>query len=146
LELFATWLEASPEVPHGRWFKRFPEMTVCGEGELIKTFLTANQAPTGSRAPLSPARSGCTLSCSANRTQRKICRIVYAQDLVGSFSAHSGHANLWHSLSRQMDHGQQPDRSPGATRLLGLGPGRKGAAVKVAIARWLQEETTMPLK
>jgi len=47
LELFATWLEASPEVPHGRWFKRFPEMTVCGEGELIKTFLTANQAPTG---------------------------------------------------------------------------------------------------
>jgi hypothetical protein len=26
----------NPEVPHGKWFKRFPEMTVCGEGELIK--------------------------------------------------------------------------------------------------------------
>jgi hypothetical protein len=25
LELFATWLETGPEVPHGKWFKRFPE-------------------------------------------------------------------------------------------------------------------------
>ena len=33
----------SPEVPHGRWFKRFPEMTVYGDGELIKTFLTASK-------------------------------------------------------------------------------------------------------
>jgi len=34
-------------VLEGKWFKRFPEMTVCGEGELVKTFLTANQIPTG---------------------------------------------------------------------------------------------------
>jgi len=27
--------------------KRFPEMMVCGEGELVKTFLTAGQSPTG---------------------------------------------------------------------------------------------------
>lgn len=39
LRLFATWLETEPEVPHGKWFKRFPEMTVCGERWLIKTFL-----------------------------------------------------------------------------------------------------------
>ena len=43
LELFATWLEDEPEVPQGRWFKRFPEMIVCGEGELVKTFLRLGQ-------------------------------------------------------------------------------------------------------
>jgi hypothetical protein len=47
LGLFAEWLDAEPEVPDGRWFKRFPAMIVCGEGDLVKTFLTANQAPTG---------------------------------------------------------------------------------------------------
>jgi hypothetical protein len=31
----------------GRWFKRFPGMTVCGEGELVKTFLLPHQAATG---------------------------------------------------------------------------------------------------
>ena len=33
LEQFADWLVTEPEVPEGRWFKRFPEMIVCGEGE-----------------------------------------------------------------------------------------------------------------
>ncbi|PYL74225.1 MAG: hypothetical protein DMF27_14930 [Verrucomicrobia bacterium] len=47
LELFATWLEREPEVLDGKWFKRFPGMIVCGEGELVKTFLTANQIPAG---------------------------------------------------------------------------------------------------
>jgi len=41
------WLEANPEVPHGRWFKRFPGMTACGEGALVKTFLLPDQAATG---------------------------------------------------------------------------------------------------
>ena len=41
LGLLARWLDSDPEVPEGRWFKRFPEMTVCGEGELVKTFLSA---------------------------------------------------------------------------------------------------------
>ena len=47
LTLFADWLDTEPEVPDVRWFKRFPEMIVCGEGELVKTFLTSDQLPTG---------------------------------------------------------------------------------------------------
>ena len=47
LEAFADWLETEPEVPNDKWFKRFSGMTVCGEGELVKTFLTAEQVPTG---------------------------------------------------------------------------------------------------
>ena len=45
--LLARWLDAEPEVPAGRWFKKFPGMTVCGEGELIKTFLQPGQLPDG---------------------------------------------------------------------------------------------------
>ena len=51
LALLATWLDAEPEVPEGAWYKRFPGMTVCGEGELIKTFLLPRQAPKGKRVP-----------------------------------------------------------------------------------------------
>src|SRR6476620_221547 len=36
--LFADWLDTEPDVPNGKWFKRFPAVTVCGEGELVKTF------------------------------------------------------------------------------------------------------------
>ncbi len=45
--LLARWLDANPEVPSGRWFKRFPQMTVCGEGVYIKTFLRLGQVPDG---------------------------------------------------------------------------------------------------
>ena len=45
--LFAQWLDANPEVPEGKWFKQFPGMTVCGEGELIKPFLQPGQLPAG---------------------------------------------------------------------------------------------------
>jgi hypothetical protein len=41
------WLDKEPEVSDGQWFKRFPSMIVCGEGELVKTFLTPEQSPTG---------------------------------------------------------------------------------------------------
>jgi hypothetical protein len=51
LELLATWLDMEPEVPEGEWYKRFSGMTVCGEGELIKTFLLHGQAPKGKRVP-----------------------------------------------------------------------------------------------
>jgi hypothetical protein len=44
---FADWLVTDPEVPEGRWFKRFPEMIVCGEGALVKTFLRPGQVPAG---------------------------------------------------------------------------------------------------
>ncbi len=47
LGAFAQWLDTEPEVPIGRWFKRFSGMTVCGEGELVKTFLRAGQLPSG---------------------------------------------------------------------------------------------------
>jgi hypothetical protein len=47
LGLFADWLDTEPEVPHDKWFKLFPEMIVCGEGELVKTFLNARQLPVG---------------------------------------------------------------------------------------------------
>ena len=49
LGLLAAWLDGLPEVPAGRWFKRFRGMTVCGEGELIKTFLLPGQVPTGEK-------------------------------------------------------------------------------------------------
>jgi len=45
--LLARWLDAEPDVPANKWFKRFSGFIVCGEGELIKTFLLSGQAPTG---------------------------------------------------------------------------------------------------
>jgi hypothetical protein len=47
LALMIEWLDSQPEVPGGKWFKRFPGMIVCGEGELVKTFLSAEQTPIG---------------------------------------------------------------------------------------------------
>jgi len=47
LGLLTRWLDADPEVPEGEWFKRFPEMIICGEGSLVKTFLRAGQASSG---------------------------------------------------------------------------------------------------
>jgi hypothetical protein len=49
LALLATWLDTEPDVPEGEWYKRFSAMTVCGDGELIKTFLLPGQAPKGKR-------------------------------------------------------------------------------------------------
>jgi len=34
-------------VPVGQWFKRFSGMTVCDEGEFVKTFLTVAQVSVG---------------------------------------------------------------------------------------------------
>ncbi len=45
--LFADWLDTQPEVPQGKWFKTLPAMTVCGEGDLVKTFLLPGQAAEG---------------------------------------------------------------------------------------------------
>ena len=47
LALMIEWLDTSPEVPSGKWFRRFPGMIVCGEGELVKTFLSPGQVPVG---------------------------------------------------------------------------------------------------
>ena len=45
--LLAQWLDTDPEVPEGKWSKQLSGMTVCGEGELIKTFLQPGQIATG---------------------------------------------------------------------------------------------------
>jgi len=47
LGLLADWLDTQPEVADGQWFKKFPGMIVCGEGELVKTFLLPGQLPIG---------------------------------------------------------------------------------------------------
>jgi ribosomal protein S18 acetylase RimI-like enzyme len=47
LVVLARWLDSEPDVPEGKWFKRFAGFTLCGEGELIKTFLLTGQAPDG---------------------------------------------------------------------------------------------------
>lgn len=47
VQSLAAWLDTNPEVPAGSWFKRFSTMTVCGDGALIKTFLTPAQVPFG---------------------------------------------------------------------------------------------------
>ena len=49
LERLARWLDTEPEVPEGDWYKFFSGMTVCGDGELIKTFLLPGQSPQGRR-------------------------------------------------------------------------------------------------
>jgi hypothetical protein len=43
----ADWLDTSPEVPAGDWFHRLEGMIICGEGELVKTFLKVDQVPYG---------------------------------------------------------------------------------------------------
>ena len=47
LRLLLKWLELEPIVPIGSWYKKFPGVTVCGTGELIKTFLRPDQTPIG---------------------------------------------------------------------------------------------------
>ena len=47
LGLLAAWLDTHSEVPEAKWFKLFPGVTVCGEGELIKTFLLPRQVAEG---------------------------------------------------------------------------------------------------
>jgi hypothetical protein len=51
LQLLSEWLNGEPEVPAGKWFKRFPGMIACGEGEFLKTFLRTGQVPEGEEIP-----------------------------------------------------------------------------------------------
>ena len=41
------WLESDPEVPSGKWYKRFRSGTLAGKGELPSTFLTPGMAVEG---------------------------------------------------------------------------------------------------
>lgn len=47
LKQFIHWLDRSPTVPEGKWFKRFEGFTLCGEGPLVKTFLNPTQTAVG---------------------------------------------------------------------------------------------------
>jgi hypothetical protein len=47
LQSFAGWLDTDPTVPDGAWFKRFAKIVVCGEGELVKTFLEDQHTAVG---------------------------------------------------------------------------------------------------
>jgi len=49
LEQLAKWLDSEPEVPERLWYKRFSGMTVCGEGELMKTLPLPGQTAKGQR-------------------------------------------------------------------------------------------------
>jgi hypothetical protein len=51
LRFLLRWVDAQPEVPNRRWFKRFPELIVCGEGEWLKTFLVPGQIADGEEVP-----------------------------------------------------------------------------------------------
>ena len=45
------WIETDPTVPVDDWYKRFGTFSICGNGPLVKTFLTADQAPIGTEVP-----------------------------------------------------------------------------------------------
>ncbi len=43
------WIETSPEVPPGDWYKDFGSFKLCGGGSLAKTFLLPGQAAKGDK-------------------------------------------------------------------------------------------------
>jgi hypothetical protein len=43
------WMESSPDVPEGRWYKDFGSFKLCGEGGQHKTFLLPGQPATGQK-------------------------------------------------------------------------------------------------
>jgi len=43
LELLRDWIRSNPDVPTGSWCKDFGSFKLVGEGDLPKTFLTADQ-------------------------------------------------------------------------------------------------------
>ena len=45
------WIETSPEVPLGDWYKDFGSFKICGRGSLAKTFLLRSQAAKGDKLP-----------------------------------------------------------------------------------------------
>lgn len=41
------WMESDPNVPNGKWYKRFKSGTLAGKGELPLTFLAPGMAVDG---------------------------------------------------------------------------------------------------
>jgi len=44
------WVESSPLVPEGQWYKDFGSFKICGEGSYPKTFLLSGQPAKGESA------------------------------------------------------------------------------------------------
>jgi hypothetical protein len=65
LELFAVWLDTEPDVPKGKWFKRFPEMMVCGEGEFVTTFLRIGRWRRARKSPDRKRKNDGSSICSS---------------------------------------------------------------------------------
>jgi hypothetical protein len=47
LDHLRLWVDSSPEVPEGDWYKDFGSFKICGHGSLPKTFLLRGQAAKG---------------------------------------------------------------------------------------------------
>ena len=47
LDALRVWVESSPEVPDGEWFKNFGDFKICGRGTEPSTFLTREQEAWG---------------------------------------------------------------------------------------------------
>lgn len=45
------WIDGSPEVPVGDWYKDFGSFKICGRGAMPKTFLLRGQVATGTKVP-----------------------------------------------------------------------------------------------
>jgi hypothetical protein len=45
------WLESDPDVPDGKWFKRFKGGILAGNGERPSTFLAPGMAVEGNEVP-----------------------------------------------------------------------------------------------
>src|SRR5437867_33777 len=62
------WMESDPDVPNGKWYKRFKTGTLAGKGEMLLTFLSSGMAVDGKRSPVTGAGSATqsTLPPSAN--------------------------------------------------------------------------------
>jgi hypothetical protein len=43
------WIESSPSVPEGDWYKDFSSFKICGRGAYPKTFLLRGQLAKGNR-------------------------------------------------------------------------------------------------
>jgi len=43
------WVESSPEVPAGNWYKDFGSFKLCGKGAYPKTFLLPGQPALGTK-------------------------------------------------------------------------------------------------
>ena len=41
------WIDSDPDVPEGKWYKRFRSFTLAGNGEMPQTFLTPGMSAKG---------------------------------------------------------------------------------------------------